>query len=78
MGDYHKKVATLDLEIALTKNIYNSLMEAKSRVSRRSPLEQMEEDASCSEDHMEIKISSPEFPESESQKMMMSFNPKKL
>lgn len=32
--EYHKKMATLNLEIALTKNIYDSLVQARSRKPR--------------------------------------------
>lgn len=47
-GEYHKKMATLNLEIALTKNIYESLIKAKAR-TKRSVLEEVEEDLSNSE-----------------------------
>ena len=30
-SEYHKKLATINLEIALTENLYNTLIEAKSR-----------------------------------------------
>lgn len=32
--DYHKKMATLNSEILLTQNLYQSFIEAKSKVKR--------------------------------------------
>lgn len=51
-AEYEKKMATLNLEIAFNKNIYDSLLQARARAmknSRRSALEEIEEDASRSE-----------------------------
>ena len=33
MADYHKKMTALNSEILLTQNLYQSLINAKSRVS---------------------------------------------
>lgn len=38
IADYHKKIASLNLEIALTQNIYNSLVKAKSNVLQEQNL----------------------------------------
>jgi hypothetical protein len=46
MAEYNKKMATLNLELALTQNIYDSLKKAKSRIepSSCSPAEFVLED----------------------------------
>jgi hypothetical protein len=36
MADYNKKMASLNLELALTQNIYDSLKKAKSRIEPSS------------------------------------------
>lgn len=41
-SDYHKKMASLNLEISLTKNIYDTLLSAKSRKGRSGRVDEFD------------------------------------
>ncbi len=36
LADYHKKMATINSEILLTQNLYQSFIDAKSRVVKKN------------------------------------------
>ena len=37
LAEYNKKVASIDLELALTQNLYNTLLQAKANIKQAQP-----------------------------------------